>query len=142
MKRILILIVFNIFCVSQDQSVLEQIPRFETREEASEWVHDNIKWILRDNVDAWQSPELTMELRTGICVDQSILLMYIFHEQFGDNPAMEGIKVYDGKYNHSIVKSNNILYDPTNELTDYQYNHLFSLDYNTTMFLSSFNSLK
>lgn len=137
MKKILMVVVLlNLFCVNGN--VLDQIPRFETREEAMYWVYSNIVWTMREDIYAWQSPELTLRLKTGVCIDQSILLMYIFKNQFNDNPKIWIIhKNPNPLLNHAIVYSNNKLYIPSRRKIEY--NYLYDIDYDTAMFVSSFN---
>lgn len=138
MKKIAIFIVFiNIFCVNTDQEILNQIPHFETREEANQWVHDNITWTLREDLENWQSPEETMALKTGVCSDMSILLMYIFKEQFGDDPEMLVVRIIGRPYGHSIVRSNNIIYDPASGYL-YEYAYFYSIDYDLALLSSNY----
>lgn len=138
MKKMLVIIFFfNLFCANTDQEILNQIPRFETREEANQWVHDNITWTLREDLDNWQSPEETMRLKTGVCSDMSILLMYIFKEQFGDEPEMLVVRIISRPYGHGIVRSNNIIYDPANGSL-YEYEYFYSINYDSTLSISYF----
>ena len=143
----LLLLILNLFCV-QSGSVLDQIPKFETREEASQWVHDNIDASSTNDFDKWgveeywQTPEETLMLKTADCDDFAILMMYILKIQFYDNPSYAVIKLDNGIHhaiviNDKYIQNNNYIYDYIKyHATSQEYlRDIISVyDYNSIMF--------
>ena len=115
MKKLLIAILIFSGCANNIE-----LPQFETREEAGRWVYENIEYKLNQDLstwgesDYWQTVEQTLAIRQGDCEDLAILLMYILKSQFIENPELIIVNVINSRYNHVIIKSNNVLYDPSN----------------------------
>lgn len=54
------------------------MPKFEKADDAMHWIHSNIKYVYSmKTIKGAQTPEETLRLRTGNCVDMSILLLAI-----------------------------------------------------------------
>lgn len=85
-------------------NLLKDVPYFSTMEEAWSWVDYNIHYKYDPIVglwDAWQTPEETLEKRTGDCEDFSILLMYFIYALGEDSSLI--LCTYDGNP-HVIIK--------------------------------------
>ena len=55
---------------------------FESPGELSQWLQDNFKYKAEEFLqDYWQTPEETLELKTGDCEDFAFLVLYILNQQ-------------------------------------------------------------
>lgn len=143
-KIILILfVILNGFCVNE--SILDNIPKFQTREEAMHWVYDNIEYdnnklqnSLETGINIGYTPEKTYYLRSGVCGDQAILLMRILKDQFNDESILlrvwiEGV---NDPLGHAIILNNGTTYDTTADespVKSYRYTIIDSYNYNFVM---------
>lgn len=144
--RKIILIVFvilNGFCVNE--SVLDNIPQFQTREDAMHWVYYNIEYdnnklnkAQETGINIGYTPEKTYYLKSGVCGDQAALLMRIFRDQFNDSPSLLRIQIDNvtNSFGHAIVLNNGITYNPSSNespVKSYNYTIIDYYDYNFVM---------
>lgn len=86
---------------------------FSSFSECGNWIADNIYYQLNDPY-IWQAPQVTIEKRTGMCVDFSILLLWYAVKCFEadpDNSYLFGVEHPDGG-KHMMCVINGVLYEP------------------------------
>ena len=77
-------------------------------DEIRSWISVNIKYVDEDTATYhWQTPEETLRLRTGLCVDYAILLLQWVHDKLGADGFMLLIKLSDTE-GHAVVQFNNV----------------------------------
>lgn len=98
--------------ILMDDIVREVPDKFYSSTEAWFWVSDNITYkadLFFGLTDQWQTPEETLELRTGDCEDFCILLMYFLHEM--DIPS-QFIGYGRTNFKHAILMVNEKYIEP------------------------------
>jgi hypothetical protein len=116
----LLMFLFVIVLHSFAQSVT--LPKFNAADEATHWIYSNIRYVGgAKTVRQAQTPEQTLILKTGNCVDMSVLLVAILINS-GANPAevrLVGLQSTSGS-RHILVQFQDMYFDCTDD--DYSYN--------------------
>jgi len=81
---------------------------FATFADARKWIAVNITYKMPDPY-VWQTPKTTMELKTGMCVDRSLALLW-YADLFGYTTLLRVVKLDNGLY-HAICVINGIEID-------------------------------
>jgi len=146
MKKLIVLFLV-IFVTSCSFDYAFCIPEIDSIEETFEWVSLNVT-SKADESEYWQTPDETMELLTGDCEDQAILLMYLIYKNTGIKSEM---CIVHGKTKgkidvfHAVMKCENVFYDcPARSQGDLDYlilrwdsyTVLYYLSYTSTMRLA------
>lgn len=87
---------------------------FKTVDDVLLWVSDTIEYVA-DDVDYWQNPTETLELKTGDCEDFCLLFMWLLHDRF--NLVPELLIVVNGDSEHAMVRFDGVVYDVTSGRT-------------------------
>ena len=99
-----------------DTGIYEKIRKptmeFSSFEECGTWIASNIRYKYPDPY-RWQAPQETIEKRTGMCVDYSILLLYYAVVEFGADPETSYLfGIETGEDDHMMCVINGELYEP------------------------------
>ena len=141
MKKLIFLFLL-IFVTSCSFDYAFCIPEIDSIEDTFKWVSLNIT-SKADESEYWQTPDETMELLTGDCEDQAILLMYLIYKNTGIKSEMCIVQLKtEGKVNsyHAIVKCEDVLYDcPCRSYGNLDYLLLYRDSY-TVLYYHSYNS--
>jgi hypothetical protein len=108
MKRVIILLIMAVAFCGCSVVEYEPAPEFDSIEDLLLWVSVFIKYTSDGYFDNWQTPEETLDLRSGDCEDKAALFLFLS----GDEGNL--IAVQKPGYNaHMIVEIDSIYYDPT-----------------------------
>lgn len=85
--------------------------QFQSNEDVMAFVYNYIESVPEKEGDDWQTPEETMQKRSGDCEDFAILMLALSGESFGIYGDLVGIKLYSGY--HGVAKIAGVYYDPS-----------------------------
>lgn len=88
---------------------------FDTVDDVLEYVSDTIVYV-PDEVDYWQGPAETLELKTGDCEDFCILFMWLLHSQLNLDAEMLIVRNGNGG-EHAMARLDGVVYDVTSGRT-------------------------
>lgn len=115
-----------LFTVSAIPSRTPEPSTSSTVKELSQWVYENIEYVDDYDVwgveDHWQAPDVTLELGTGDCEDQALLVCYLARKYGIDGVEFRlatcTYKETGEVGDHAFVRYNNMTYDYGDEYTD------------------------
>lgn len=113
MKKLLVLVFFVVSLTScQDIFTIIREPdlQFNSWQEANEWVYNYVYYKDKKGECDWQPPQMTIERRSGNCVDFCIFVLW-YADKLGHDAYMRGITLYNG-VGHAILVIDGVEWEP------------------------------
>ena len=114
---VLILLIVLVFLFSSSCSTMPEPvqAKYYSMNEINDWIYNNIDYDnIRKSTSTVQSPETTLQMRSGSCYDMCKLFIYLADKSGWHDVRLCAIILPNGNY-HMMVYTGTGIYDPTND---------------------------